>query len=490
MKRVTPQCGERGAQKPLPCPIIFSAYWLAWHAASLFEVYPNVSAFFASAGLTVCFTMVHGLIGVPALYLSIIAVRILDLPAPDFSAIFLLDPIREICVYGLVGAHLRQCWTRPDYRFSLPIAVRVIYSAFLASLSSALLAAQTPALGSTPAELLGTAVLSFWGGDFAGVMITVPAFMILYRLFSPPLNGNTVNLIDALRRARPLSLVMYPLLGLSVALFSVALPAVLEVDTRIAILILFPVVLAGLSRGTIVGFLVAIVSCATLLVAGSATGFSFNEPIEIQLILALAVALALMAGASHDDKEHAWTLATFDAVTGLPNRYMLMDRLEHALTSDRRTKTTMAVMYIDLDHFKEVNDTLGHHAGDNLLKQAGERIRNAVRRSDTVARLGGDEFVVVLSSVDSIEGADHVARNVLSALEQPFSLGARVVTISASIGVAVHSTTSQATDDVLRQADHAMYQAKSGGRNRIYHASTACAGTAFVQGELRSGASN
>lgn len=260
---------------------------------------------------------------------------------------------------------------------------------------------------------------------------------------------------------------IYPLLGLSIALFSVALPALLEVDTRIAILILFPVVLAGLSRGTIVGFLLATVPCATLLVAGSALGFNINEPIEIQLILALAVALALMAGASHDDKEHAWTLATFDAVTGLPNRYMLMDRLEDALTSARRTKTTVAVMYIDLDHFKEVNDTLGHHAGDNLLKQAGERFGNAVRRSDTVARIGGDEFVVVLSSVDSIEGADHVARNVLPALEQPVSLGARVVTISASIGVAVHSTTSQTTDDVLRQADHAMYQAKSGGRNRI-----------------------
>ena len=296
---------SRSTQALLRFPIIFSAYWLAWQAASLFEVYPNVSAFYASAGLTVCFTMAHGLIGVPALYLSIVAVRILDLPAPGFSTIVLLDPIREICVYGLVGAHLRQYWTRPNYRFSLPIAVRVIYSAFLASLSSALLATRTPALGSAQAELLGTAVLSFWGGDFAGVMITVPAFMILYRLFSPPLNGGSMNLIDALRTARPLSLVIYPLLGLSIALFSVALPALLEVDTRIAILILFPVVLAGLSRGTIVGFLVATVPCATLLVAGSALGFNINEPIEIQLILALAVALGLMVGASHDGKKHA-----------------------------------------------------------------------------------------------------------------------------------------------------------------------------------------
>ncbi|PKO57028.1 MAG: hypothetical protein CVU28_00780 [Betaproteobacteria bacterium HGW-Betaproteobacteria-21] len=478
---------SRSTQFLLRFPIIFSAYWLAWQTASLFEVYPNVSAFYASAGLTVCFTMVHGLIGLPALYLSIIAVRILDLPAPGFTAFDLLDPMREICVYGLVGAHLRQSWIRPDYRFSLPIAVRVIYSAFLASLLSAVLATHTPALNSTPAEHIGTAFLSFWGGDFAGVMITVPAFMILYRLFSHPLNGSTANLIGAVGTARPLSMALYALLGLSVAMFSAALPAVLEVDTRIAIIILFPVVLAGLSRGTIVGFLVATVSCAGLLGAGWALGFHINEPIEIQLILALAVALALMAGASHDDKEHAWTLATFDAVTGLPNRYMLMDRLEHALTSARRTKTTMAVMYIDLDHFKEVNDTLGHHAGDQLLKHAGERIRNTVRTSDTVARLGGDEFVVVLSSVDSIEGADHVARNVLSALEQPFSLGSRAVTISASIGIAVQSTGSQASEDLLRQADQAMYQAKTGGRNRIYHAVMPFPGTPFIQGALRKG---
>jgi diguanylate cyclase (GGDEF)-like protein len=337
------------------------------------------------------------------------------------------------------------------------------------------------ALERTPVDLLGTGFLSFWGGDFAGVMITVPAFLILHRLLRHPLNGNAWNIIGTVRAAKPLSVMLYALFGLAIALFSVALPAVLKVDTRMSILILFPVVLAGLSRGTIVGFLVAAVSCAGLLAAGSVYAFNINEPVEVQLILALAAALALMAGAAHDDKAHAWTLATFDAVTGLPNRYMLMDRLDQALANSRRTKTTMAVMYIDLDHFKAVNDTLGHHAGDQLLKQAGDRIRRAVRRSDTVARLGGDEFVVVLASVDSAEGADHVALNVLSALEQPFSLGARTAAISASIGVTVHPGNDLPAEDFLRQADLAMYQAKTRGRNRIFHTATTHAVSPLLQ---------
>ncbi|MDX9837963.1 MAG: diguanylate cyclase [Azoarcus sp.] len=481
---------SRTTQVLLRFPIIFSAYWVAWQTASLFEVYPHVSAFYASAGLTVCFTMAHGLIALPALYAAITLVQILDLPILELTPLNFFGPIREIAVYGSIGIYLRQHWNCPNYRFSLPFAVRVICSAFLASLFSTLLATQMLALERTPVDLLGTGFLSFWGGDFAGVMITVPAFIILHRLLRHPLSRNAWNIIDAVRAAKPLSVVLYAVFGLSVALFSVALPAVLKVDTRIGILILFPVVLAGLSRGAIVGFLVAAVACAGLLVAGSHFGFNTNEPAEVQLILALAAALALLAGAAHDDKEHAWTLATFDAVTGLPNRYMLMDRLDHALATARRTNTTVAVMYIDLDHFKAVNDTLGHHAGDQLLKQAGERIRRAVRRSDTVARLGGDEFVVVLASVDSAEGAEHVALNVLSALEEPFSLGARTAAISASIGVTVHPGNDLPTEDLLRQADLAMYQAKTGGRNRIHRTAQMHAISPLIQPTIPAGTSS
>ncbi|MEA2634672.1 MAG: hypothetical protein QOH92_1439 [Chloroflexota bacterium] len=158
--------------------------------------------------------------------------------------------------------------------------------------------------------------------------------------------------------------------------------------------------------------------------------------------------------------------ALHDALTGLPNRVLARDRLDQAILLARRQQTRVALLIIDLDHFKEVNDTFGHQAGDQLLRQVGERFTAELRETDTVARLGGDEFAIVLLAADA-DAAGMVAVKLLTALERPFLIEAQALDVGASIGIAVYPDHADTADSMLRRADIAMYVAK---RSRRTHA--------------------
>ncbi|MFA6312551.1 MAG: diguanylate cyclase [Sterolibacterium sp.] len=156
-----------------------------------------------------------------------------------------------------------------------------------------------------------------------------------------------------------------------------------------------------------------------------------------------------------------------DLLTDLPNRTLFTDRLQQALAKAKRDKTRLALMYLDFDKFKPVNDTFGHAVGDLLLKDAAQRMQHCVRESDTVARIGGDEFVVLLPSVESAQDALAVAEKLRLGLDQPFELAGHVMNISASIGVAVYPEHGHDEDELSKNADAAMYLAKQNGRNNV-----------------------
>ncbi len=164
------------------------------------------------------------------------------------------------------------------------------------------------------------------------------------------------------------------------------------------------------------------------------------------------------------DEERIRYQANYDALTGLPNRALFIDRLNHSVVSARRTGVTVGLMFIDLDGFKAVNDTLGHEAGDELLKGAAQRLRGCVRESDTVARLGGDEFTVIMDNVEGRAGAAIVAQRIIRTLEMPFDLGGREGRVSASIGIALFPVDAADCEELLRNADTAMYAAKAQGK--------------------------
>lgn len=165
-------------------------------------------------------------------------------------------------------------------------------------------------------------------------------------------------------------------------------------------------------------------------------------------------------------REKVHHMAHFDALTGLPNRLLLMDRLEQIIASNRRTDALLAVCFLDLDGFKHVNDTLGHDAGDTLLREIAQRMQNSLRSADTVARIGGDEFVVLLSVLDNEDECYQTIERLLTVIAEPCSPTAGTqVQISASIGVTIFPDDNSDGETLIRHADHAMYAAKRAGKN-------------------------
>lgn len=165
-------------------------------------------------------------------------------------------------------------------------------------------------------------------------------------------------------------------------------------------------------------------------------------------------------------EDRVYALAHFDTLTGLANRAQLEDRLLYAISAARRDRGRVALMFIDLDRFKDVNDTLGHSVGDALLVELARRLRGALREEDVVCRLGGDEFIVMAPGTGA-RGADHVARQLLDVIARPYRIEEYDLSLTASIGVAVYPSDGGRREELLRSADTAMYRAKQDGRNCI-----------------------
>lgn len=159
------------------------------------------------------------------------------------------------------------------------------------------------------------------------------------------------------------------------------------------------------------------------------------------------------------------SLALHDALTGLANRRLLMDRLSLAIAHARRNKRTMGVMYLDLDGFKQINDTLGHDAGDAILSAVAVRLVATVRQEDTVARLGGDEFVIVLPELSHGDDVTELVSKVVEAVSQPYGIQGRSVSMTVSVGVSVYPMHGEDPQTLMKSADLALYEAKRSGKN-------------------------
>jgi two-component system cell cycle response regulator len=166
-------------------------------------------------------------------------------------------------------------------------------------------------------------------------------------------------------------------------------------------------------------------------------------------------------------------LALNDALTGVPNRRLLMDRLALSIAHAHRNKNTMAVMYLDLDGFKDINDTLGHDAGDMLLVLFAARLVAAVRHEDTVARLGGDEFVIVLSELSHADDAARMASKIMDSVSLPYNIQGRDVSMTVSIGVSIYPVHGEEADTLMKKADLALYEAKHMNKNNFRIAASA-----------------
>lgn len=202
-------------------------------------------------------------------------------------------------------------------------------------------------------------------------------------------------------------------------------------------------------------------------------GSLYDEELTIAPVKDENGAILHFVGIKHDITERKKTeerilhLAQYDVLTDLPNRALLNDRLQQAIAAARRDETGLALMLIDLDKFKPINDTLGHDVGDLLLKEVARRIRGCVRESDTVARIGGDEFVVLLRTIAHVPDAKAVAEKIRNALNQSFELAGQSLSISSSTGIALYPEHGSSETELSKNADIAMYHAKGSGRDNV-----------------------
>ncbi len=198
-----------------------------------------------------------------------------------------------------------------------------------------------------------------------------------------------------------------------------------------------------------------------------ALGATADDALQQRVDLLESVNASLRRAVLRLQSEVATTrrLAYHDPLTGLPNRHLLRDRLEHGAVRASREGTRVALLLLDLDHFKDVNDELGHEAGDRLLCDVAERLQDCTRGADTVCRYGGDEFVVMLPGVTGVEEVERVARKIRACINDvPFAIDGRRVHIGVSVGVAMLRPGDIGTEHLIRDADRAMYDAKLAAR--------------------------
>jgi diguanylate cyclase (GGDEF)-like protein len=187
------------------------------------------------------------------------------------------------------------------------------------------------------------------------------------------------------------------------------------------------------------------------------------------LLGVLTLVLSLRFRSIRHSEQHYFKLSYFDSLTTLPNRTMFNDRLERNLQQAIRGDLKLAVLFVDVDHFKAVNDNLGHDVGDALLKEVAARMQSCVRKVDTVARLGGDEFTVILNDLQDPHDAGKVAQTMLNKLSLPFTLDDKLLSISVSIGISLYPSDATEAADLVRYADFAMYEAKQMGRGQFQY---------------------
>jgi diguanylate cyclase (GGDEF)-like protein len=436
---------------------VFAGYWLTWNLSGLFLMEGEISGLYLGAGMTTAVALSLGVTWLPvAFVMDQVAAGYVDLTGLTLG---------HFAVYGSLGLYLRHAWLLPHRRFSLPLAVQFVSLALVAAVAASLLNLWVRSWSTLPSEAASQLVLSFWGGDFAGVLVAVPLILMLQGLLASFMDGGVARFRTLLRSADVLPVAGLGLLGFAVAFLVAWLPPTLGIAPQISVLLLLPVALAGLVHGALIGIAVTGIVLLTYLMVGAHYESHLGHPVEVQLLLAVSAALALLTGAAHDDREHEWQQAHVDLLTGMPNRRLLADRIEQAWRHARRSGEPMAILCLDLDRFKDVNDSLGHDAGDQLLVQVAGRIKGCLRASDTVARTGGDEFVIVLPELDDAASVERVAGKLLRAFDRPLLLGDQAMPMSTSIGAAVYPVDGDDPDTLRLRADTALYAAKADGGN-------------------------
>lgn len=301
------------------------------------------------------------------------------------------------------------------------------------------------------------AAFSWWFGNTMGQLLVTPLLLLLHRC------RHHLHYIEMVLISLFFALLYY----LLVAVFVIEHVALSMTITLVLTLLL------SIFRNTLYALLATLSLTVTALTLSrfSHTVESIDHLIDINFYILAHILLVLIIGTLFREKEEAkerlQSIAHYDYLTGVPNRHLLEESVNEVLSRAERNKDICAVCFIDFDGFKEVNDSLGHDAGDEVLKRVVGRIQSQVRHHDRLIRLGGDEFVLLLSDLKRDDDISYLLERILREVDRPIDLGEQTVSVSLSIGVACYPKDGREYEQLLKEADQAMYRAKSEGKNRF-----------------------
>jgi len=311
--------------------------------------------------------------------------------------------------------------------------------------------------GAFPEQEYLQVAFTWWFGNTMGQLLITPLLLLLYhcRKNFHPLEIASVMLFFAL---------LYYLL---VSLFMIEHVALLMTITLLLTLLL------TIYRDMLYGLIATLTLSVTALTLAhlNQTVNSIDHLIDINFFILAHILLVLTIGTLFREKEEAkerlQSIAHYDYLTGIPNRHLLEESVHEAIHRSEKNNELSAICFLDLDGFKEVNDTLGHDAGDEVLKRVVSRIQSQIRHHDRLVRLGGDEFVLILSDLKHTEEIAPLLERILRAVDRPIDLGEQAVSVSLSIGVAHYPVDATSCEQLVKAADQAMYRAKAEGKNRF-----------------------
>lgn len=438
-------------------------FWGLNQVANLFEVAPGVSLFYPPSAFAMLLLYLLGPKYLPVHFIAILLGGLPDREIWNYDLELLLPDLRQFLVYGAAGLVLRRAHPRTDALDARFFCYLLLASFITALASTFVFVVLSSGQGNPPASPLFDAAASFFVGNLTGALSAIPLFLCFHQLRSRGWSGFRATISARILRPDKV-MVFLAMIGLTLLVFE--LGGLNESFSRYYYLILLPIIWTSVRWGLGIGLFFAFSGNVFALALLTFSGFSHYGVMEVQIMFAISIISAILIGLVHDQKNLFFQRSMFDELTGLANMRLFRELTSNAIARAKRNNEESAVLFIDLDGFKSINDRFGHKQGDVLLRQASERIRNCVRNADCIARFGGDEFVIYLDQTNAT-GANNLAQKILVRMSEPFDLKDGKETLGASIGAAIYPEDGESVDALIQNADLAMYSAKQNGKNSL-----------------------
>ena len=443
------------------------AFWVLNQAAYVFTLQEGLSTFYPPSGLAMFLVYYFGPRYLPIHFLAILAGGLPQRDIFNYNIEMLVPDLRQFIVYAAAGLILRE--VNKDRDNFPPI---FLYSAITASIVTALLSSMFFDFDINeplaPYDLARIASASpFFIGNLTGAIFVLPLFMVfVYIKKTDPnqLKSEILSEISGLDKILALFFIFV------LAFTVVSLGSLTSGFSNYYFFIVIPMIWASVKWGLRTGLVYVFLGNSFAFFLYMAYGQASHTSLEGQVIFSISVISSIFIGLAHEEKTTLYVQSMYDELTSLPNTRLLKDVSHSMIAHAGRQEKSGAVLFVDVDGFKSINDNFGHQAGDDLLRQIADRLRNCLRKSDLVARVGGDEFVIHLDDIKSNHGAETVALNVIDNISRPFYCNGTGANVGASVGIAMYPQHGNTMETVMCKADEAMYAAKRSGKNvyRLY----------------------